>query len=196
MPDGASAHTQHPFGSGDFLTFDQNFATCSGVNSWGMEAHSFRVMVPFLFHQGGTVFVSSSIAKGRVDVWAIYSTPEDLTRYIEETLQTTPFTTAERNAINRYLDNGITAWPSAPCIPPEHPCFATDGVESTPGGSCMRVIVVNNGTKAAFRNLLVNAITKYPQSQALRAFRDLLDIPWYAVDPYPPPAGFFTGMTC
>jgi len=128
--------------------------------------------------------------------WAIYSTPEDLTAYVENVLKTTPFTTPERNAINRYLTAGLNNWPTAPCIPPEHPCFATDGVASTPGGSCMRVIVINNGTKAQFVQLLQNAIDKYPESEGLRAFRDLIDIPWYSVDPYPPPAGFFAGMTC
>ena len=92
--------------------------------------------------------------------WAIYSTPEDMTYYVDQVLQSTPFTTQERNAINRYLNNGITAWSTAPCIPPEHPCFATDGVASTPGGSCMRVIVVNNATKAGFLTLLDNAIAK------------------------------------
>ena len=128
--------------------------------------------------------------------WAIYSTPEDLTAYVDQALAQTPFTNQERNAINRFLDNGISAWATAPCIPSDHPCFATDGVESTPGGSCMRVLVVTNGTKAQFLGLLDNAIAKYPESAPLKSFRRLLTIPWYSVDPYPPAPGFFTGMTC
>ena len=128
--------------------------------------------------------------------WAIYAPVEDMVGYITRALQTVPFTTSERNAINRYLDNGMTAWPTAPCIPPEHPCFATDGVDAG-DGQCMRVIVITNGTLAGFKTLLQNAITKYPnEAQALRDFLLLLSIPWYAVDPYPPPVGYFTGMTC
>ena len=127
--------------------------------------------------------------------WAIYSTPEDLS-LMESALNTSGMAANDRNALNRYLQAGFNNWRTAPCIPPEHPCWATDGQESTPGGTCMRVVVINNGTLADFRALIRSLLAKYPSAADMRFFEQFMGNGWYAVDPYPPPPGYFSGMTC
>lgn len=128
--------------------------------------------------------------------WAIYSTPEDLS-LMESSLNLAAMTPSDRNSLNRYLQAGFNNWRTAPCIPPEHPCFASDGQASTPGGTCMRVIVISNGTLEGFRTLVRALRAKYPSVADLDFFvEEFLGNGWYAVDPYPPAPGYFTGMTC
>lgn len=131
--------------------------------------------------------------------WALYSTPEDMEQ-IEAGLSEVGLSSQDRNRVRPYVNNGLGQWRTAPCIPPEHPCFASDGVASVPGGTCMRVIVCTFGTLADFRALCRDLITKYPQASVFRFFEPFMGSTgggqWYAVDPYPPPPGYFDGMTC
>ncbi len=129
--------------------------------------------------------------------WALYSTWEDLTA-IEDGLREDNLTGSERNKLRNYLNGGLRDWRTTGiCIPPEHPCFATDGVSSGPMGHCMVAVVCTFGTLADFRSLLRGLIGKNPGAgyfEWLEPF--IVSTGWYAVDPYPPPAGYFTGMIC
>ena len=91
---------------------------------------------------------------------------------------------ADRAKVDRYLRAGFACWQDAPCIPPEHPCCPTDCVESTPGGTCMRVVIMNFGSLDDFRALLRELIAKYPHSLILTPYETFLGNGWYAVDPY------------
>jgi hypothetical protein len=131
--------------------------------------------------------------------WALFSTYEDM-EVIESGLVETGLTQQEKNRLRPYINGGLGNWRNAPCIPPEHPCYATDGVESVPGGTCMRTIVCTHGTLEDFRDLLRKLQAKYPHAQVFSFFEPFMGNTgggqWYAVDPYPVPPGYFNGMTC
>lgn len=148
--------------------------------------------------------------------WALYATPSDMEQ-IEAGLSEIGMSNQDRNRVRPYVNGGLGNWRNAPCIPPEHPCFASDGVSSgsqqvwvddgngeghweTIVWGCMREIVCTHGTLADFRALCRTLITKYPQAAVFRFFEPFMGDTgggaWYAVDPYPPPAGYFDGMTC
>lgn len=127
--------------------------------------------------------------------WALYSTWEDLTA-IEAGFQETGLSGPLRNKLRGYLDGGLRDWRLSPCIPPEHPCFATDGVSSGPMGHCMVVVVCTFGTLADFRSLLQQLIGKNPGAAYYTFVQDFIMNGWMAVDPYPPPAGYWDGRTC
>jgi hypothetical protein len=60
----------------------------------------------------------------------------------------------------------------------------------------MRVITCTHGTLADFRDLIRILRSKYPQARVFDFFEPFMGNGWYAVDPYPPPDGYFNGMTC
>jgi hypothetical protein len=142
--------------------------------------------------------------------WALFSPMEDMLE-IEKGFKETGLTTAQRNRMRSYWSGGLNTWRDAPCIPPEHPCFATDGVMSrppreigtTPEGTpiydtptCMRMIVCTFGTVNDFRLLLRQLIGKNPDAGYyvwLEPF--IAETGWYAVE-LPIPTGHFDGMTC
>jgi hypothetical protein len=128
--------------------------------------------------------------------WALFSTMEDMVS-IEAGFKETGLSGPMRTKLRNYWNGGLSGWRTAPCIPPEHPCFASDGVESVPGGTCMRMIVCTFGTVADFRSLLRELIGKNPDAGYyvwLEPF--IAETGWYAVDPWPAPAGYFDGMVC
>ena len=120
--------------------------------------------------------------------WAIYSTPEDLQELVAG-LNTSGLTAPERNAVRRFLNGALENWENQPMIPTSHPCYATDG-------QTMRVVVIQNGSLAEFRARLAELIQRYPDRAILRAYYELSGNGWYAVDPHPPPEGYFTLMEC
>jgi hypothetical protein len=137
--------------------------------------------------------------------WALFAPMEDM-EYIAAGFKETGLSGPLRNKLRNYWDGGLSDWQTAPCIPADHPCFATDGVSSTwvdgivggtPTGTCMRMIVVTFGTVADFRSLLRELIGKNPDAGYyvwLEPF--IASTGWYAVDPWPAPAGWSTGMIC
>ncbi len=138
--------------------------------------------------------------------WALFAPWEDMLA-IEAGFKETGLSGQERNKMRNYWSGGLSGWRTAPCIPPEHPCFATDGVSSTwvdgivggtPTSTCMRMIVVTFGTLADFRSLLRACIGKNPDAEYYRWLEPYLgdtgNGQWYAIDPHPAPAGYFTGM--
>ncbi len=127
--------------------------------------------------------------------WAIYSTWEDLTE-IEKGFQEQGLNPSQVNKLRSYWNGGLKDWRNGQCIPPEHPCYASDGVVSGPMGHCMIVVPVTFGTLADFRSLLRTLMGKNPGAEYYRWLEPFMANGWYAVDPYPPPAGYFAGMTC
>jgi hypothetical protein len=127
--------------------------------------------------------------------WALFSTMEDMVS-IEAGFKETGLSGPMRNKLRNYWNGGLSGWRTAPCIPPEHPCFATDGVESIPGGTCMRMITCTFGTVEDFRSLLRELIGKNPEAGYyvwLEPF--IASTGWYAAE-LPIPAGYFDGMIC
>jgi hypothetical protein len=128
--------------------------------------------------------------------WALFSTIEDMTA-IAAGFQETGLSGPLRNKLRSYWNGGLSGWQTAPCIPVEHPCWATDGVESVPGGTCMRMVTVTFGTVADFRSLLRELIGKNPDAGYYVWLEPYIaSTGWYAVDPWPAPAGYFDGMIC
>ncbi len=143
--------------------------------------------------------------------WALFSTIEDM-ELIEAGFKETGLTGPQRNKLRDYWAGGLSGWRTAPCIPTTHPCFATDGVRSrepieigtgpndepiydTP--TCMRMIVVTFGTVADFRSLLRTLIGKNVSAGYYVWLEPFIESTgWYAVDPWPAPAGYFDGMIC
>jgi hypothetical protein len=143
--------------------------------------------------------------------WALFSTMEDMLE-IEKGFKEVGLNTSQRNKLRSYWNGGLSAWRTAPCVPSEHPCFPMDGITSrapqqigtTPEGlpmyddpTCMRIIVCTFGTVADFRLLLRTLVGKNPDSGYyvwLEPF--IAETGWYAVDPWPAPPGYFTGMVC
>jgi hypothetical protein len=128
--------------------------------------------------------------------WALYAPMEDMTAIVAGITEVAGLTPQERNRLRDYWQGGLNQWQTAPCIPTDHPCWATDGVASTVGGTCMRVIVCTHGTLADFRALVAQIQEKNPAATVFRFFEPFMGNGWFAVDPYPPPAGYFTGRTC
>lgn len=118
---------------------------------------------------------------------------------IENGLSELGMSNQDRNRVRPYVNGGLGNWRNAQCIPPEHPCFATDGVDAG-DGHCMVVVPCTFGTLGDFRQLCRDLLAKYPQASVFRFFEPFMGQntggQWFAVDPYPPPAGYFTGMTC
>lgn len=132
--------------------------------------------------------------------WALYTTWEDATE-IEKGFQETGLTGPLRTKLRGYLDGGLRDWRiTGVCIPPEHPCFYADGVSSGEMGHCAIVVPCTFGTLSDFRSLLRALIGKNPGAEYYRWFEPFLGDTgggqWAAVDPYPPPPGYFTGMFC
>jgi hypothetical protein len=128
--------------------------------------------------------------------WALCSTMEDMLS-IEAGFKETGLSGPLRTKLRNYWNGGLSNWRNGICIPPEHPCFASDGVESVPGGTCMRVVVCTFGTVADFRSLLRELIGKNPEAGYyvwLEPF--IASTGWYCVEPWPPPADYFDGMIC
>jgi hypothetical protein len=129
--------------------------------------------------------------------WAIYIPNSDKDEMVSAFTQA-GLTGGEWNRIKDYAASFFAGWDAGVCIPPEHPCFATDGEDDGSGRGCMRLVVMEHGTKADFLAEMLRLLNR-PQRDRniLRAYYDLLhEQPWFAVDPYPPAAGFFDGMTC
>lgn len=120
--------------------------------------------------------------------WAICLTPEDFDE-IAAGLAEAGLTGTERNRLRRYTENGLLGWDTAALIPPEHPCYATDA-------ATMRVIVISQGDRTEFLAMAESLVAKYPTRPYLRGYLDLLSRMWVCVDPWPPPVGYFDGMTC
>lgn len=142
--------------------------------------------------------------------WAIYAPWDDMLA-VEAGFKETGLNGSDRNKMRSYWAGGLSTWRTAPCIPPEHPCFATDGVMARPPQiigynpdgtpiydepTCMRLIVMSFGTLADFRSLLRSVIGKNPEAGHYVFWEAFLGNGWAAVDPYPPPAGYWTGKTC
>jgi hypothetical protein len=143
--------------------------------------------------------------------WALFSTMEDM-ESIAAGFKETGLSGPLRNKLRNYWNGGLSSWQTAPCIPPEHPCYATDGVMSrpprpigtTPEGeviydepTCMRMIVCSFGTVTDFRALLRELIGKNPEAGHYEWLEPYIaSTGWYAVDPWPAPAGYFDGMVC
>lgn len=125
--------------------------------------------------------------------WALCSTMEDMVS-IEAGFKELGLSPQNRTKLRGYWNGGLSGWRTAPCIPAEHPCFATDGVESIPGGTCMRAIVCTFGTVADFRALLQALIGTNPEANYFIDFLTGKD--WYCVEPWPTAPGQFTGMRC
>jgi hypothetical protein len=149
--------------------------------------------------------------------WAIYTAPQDAA-VIESGFQQAGLTGGEWNRIRDYAEAWVAGRANAPVIPPEHPCWETDGgteprldgeapLPPLPGQPAppdtrtdqrMRVIVMSHGTKAGWLAEMQRLLNRGQKDrEMLRFFHDFIStVPWYAVDPYPPPVGFFDGMEC
>jgi hypothetical protein len=148
--------------------------------------------------------------------WAIYTTPQDAAEIVSAFTQA-GLNGGEWNRIKDYAAAWLEGWNAALIIPPEHPCWETDGgteprylpapFPPLPGQPAspadltdqrMRVVVISHGTKAGWLaevQRLLNRPNK--DREILRPYFEFISTsPWYAVDPYPPAEGFFTGMTC
>ena len=126
-------------------------------------------------------------------MWAILLTKEDLTEIesgLEAALAAPNLTNAHRNAINRVLDKGGRLWRQAATIPPEHPCFAHD--------PDMRIVRVNAGTLAEYRQLLRALVARYPAASVLTFYEQYLGsgapFAYENWDSANPPS--FDGLTC
>src|SRR5215211_7066230 len=114
--------------------------------------------------------------------WALCSTWEDLTA-IEAGFQEMGLTGPQRNKLRSYLDGGLLDWrTTGVCIPPEHPCYATDGISSGPMGHCMVMVLCTFGTLADFRTVLQSLIGKNPEAGYYVWLQDFILNGWYAVD--------------
>lgn len=125
--------------------------------------------------------------------WAIFITPEDHAEMVSAFGQA-GLTGGEWNRIKDYANAYLAGWSANIPVPPEHPCFSTDG-------ATMRTVVINVGTKAQFLQELTRLISRPQRDRIiLTAYRDLMTAtPWYAVDPWLPAvplSEFFAGVTC
>jgi hypothetical protein len=120
--------------------------------------------------------------------WAICFTPEDFDE-LKADFRESGLTGGERNTLRRYVTGGFDGWDTAAMIPVEHPCWESDG-------ATMRCVVLNQGSRAEFLGMVATLAQKYPDRAQLRQYHELLSKPWVAVDPWPPPEGYFGGMTC
>ena len=143
--------------------------------------------------------------------WAIFPTPEDWERITSGFAQT-GLTGGEWNRIRDYAEAGVAGWNANVPVPPEHPCYVSDGPNGTwlnsetgqmepIGGRYMRLVVMNHGTKAGWLAEMDRLLARSQRDrEVLRFFRDYIAfVPWYAVDPWPPAvplSQFFAGMTC
>lgn len=124
--------------------------------------------------------------------WAIFTTPEDKAE-MESAFMQAGLSQGEWNRIRDYVAAFFAGWEANVPLPPEHPCAATDNPASP-----MRTVVITHRTKAEWLAEM-NRLIARPQRDRLilTSYRDLMtETPWYAVDPWPAPAGFFDGMTC
>jgi hypothetical protein len=122
--------------------------------------------------------------------WAIYTTPEDKDVIVSGFTQA-GLSQGEWNRIRDYATAFSAGWGANIPVPPEHPCHIHDA-------ATMRVVVITHGTKAGWLAEMKRLLDR-PQKdrEQLRFFYTFISlVPWYAVDPYPPPPGFFAGMTC
>lgn len=120
--------------------------------------------------------------------WAIVLTTEDLAE-MEAGLNTAGMSAPDRASVRQYTQAGFANSANAPVAPSDHPCYQFDGTN-------LRVMIINTGSLADFRNLLKSLIQKYPSAAVLTFYSDYIAKPQYGIDPYPPPANYFTGMTC
>lgn len=144
--------------------------------------------------------------------WAIYTTPEDWAN-ITAGFSQAGLTGGEWNRIKDYAAAGIAGWNANIPVPPEHPCYATDGPNGTwtnpetgqyepIGGRYMRVVVMNHGTKAGWLAEMQRLLNRSQRDRQLHLgffFEYISTVPWYAVEwpnGQPPPPSFWQGMTC
>lgn len=140
--------------------------------------------------------------------WAIYATPEDWA-VITSGFAQAGLTGGEWNRIKDYAAAGVAGWNANIPIPPEHPCYPFDGPNGTwtnpetglvepIGGRYARVIVMTHGTKAGWLAEMERLLNRPARDrEMIRFFYTYIStVPFYAVDPYPPPPGFFDGMSC
>lgn len=122
--------------------------------------------------------------------WAIYTTPEDFMEVISAFAEA-GLTGQERNRVRDYGEAALAGWNANVPVPPEHPCHATDA-------ATMRTVVINHGTKADWLALVQQLLNHQNKDREILRpyFNFISQSPWYAVENYPPPAGFFDGMTC
>ena len=125
--------------------------------------------------------------------WAIFTTPEDKAEMESAFLQA-GLTGGEWNRIRDYVEAFFAGWNANAPLPPEHPCFASDG-------ETMRTVVIAHGTKAGWLAEMTRLINRPQRDRiVLTPYRDLMAAtPWYAVDPWPPAvplSQFFAGMQC
>lgn len=126
-------------------------------------------------------------------VWAVYTTPEDAAE-IESAFTQAGLTQGEWNRIKDYVSAWVAGKAENTPLPPEHPCFATDGATA-------RTIIITHGTKQGWL-AEVQRLLNRPQRdrEILRPyFTFISQSPWYAVewpDNQPPPPEFWAGMTC
>jgi hypothetical protein len=135
--------------------------------------------------------------------WALFAPMEDMAA-IAAGFKETGLSGPMRNKLRNYWDGGLSDWQTAPCIPSDHPCFASDGVSSmwvdgivggTPTSTCMRMITCTFGTVADFQSLLRELIGKTPEADYYTFVEPFItQTGWYAVET-PIPVGYFTGMT-
>lgn len=122
--------------------------------------------------------------------WAIFTTPEDAAE-IESAFTQAGLTQGEWNRIRDYVSAWQTGKAANTPLPVEHPCFATDG-------ETMRTIVISHGTKAGWLNEVQRLLNRPNRDREILRFyfTFISTSPWYAVENWPVPAGFFDGMTC
>lgn len=124
--------------------------------------------------------------------WAIFTTPEDMAEMASAFVQA-GLSQGEWNRIRDYAQSFMTGWNANIPLPPEHPCVASDNPDSP-----MRMVVMTHGTKAGWLAELTRLINRPQRDRIiLTPYRDLMTVTsWYAVDPWPAPAGFFDGVEC
>ena len=146
--------------------------------------------------------------------WALFSTMEDM-EAIAAGFKEDGLSGPLRTKLRGYWSGGLSGWQTAPCVPVEHPCFATDGVASMPprevwvlddsenGGhwetitsTCMRMVTCTYGTVVDFQSLLRELIGKNPGAEYYTFLEPFItETGWYAVE-LPIPDGYFDGVVC
>lgn len=122
--------------------------------------------------------------------WAIFTTPEDAMEVVSA-FSEAGLTGNERNRVRDYGQAFLAGWNANVPVPAEHPCHATDA-------DTMRLVVMNHGTKADWLALVQQLLNRQNRDREILRpyFTFISQSPWYAVDPWPAPAGYFAGMTC
>lgn len=122
--------------------------------------------------------------------WAIFTTPEDKDEMVSAFTQA-GLTGGEWNRIKDYAQSFFDGWNAGIPVPPEHPCWVHDA-------ATMRTVVMTHGTKAGWLTELTRLVNRPQRDRLVLApYLYLMTVTgWYAVDPWPAPAGFFDGMIC